>query len=600
MMQPLPLLNLSANQERVSTGSGPYNAGGMASGGEPGSASISGAEPFGSYVMRVKASAGSDVSEARSADGKWMNFDGRDPKVWLDATQSSGQNLAAFSEQGSAGLPPWLSESHPMVAAIHAQLHGGDTTSDLELTEQDWKQFLPMASSHPNSHNSTEGAQALKLDQLESNTQGLKPGSLNELNQSGLTSAQNTSPAALSADPNMASLELSGANSDATSAPANAASGTQTSAITSPLAGTSLGPNANPASSVQGLSGTGAGSSIAAEASVASSEPPAAVAAGPANAKTESLTLNQTGQFVTAPENSGNSVENASASANAASIASSLNVGGAKESQGTDKRSGLSSTTPGLYSSQGPSPEGLNPRPAVNGEVMNGANTQASASGMPPGSLVSTSQVSEGDQQFRQTLEQTILAQSSDPAGTDLPDESNLKAEQASQRSAEIQSRLTQSLKPYTSTVQTAVTDPDWGQQMTEKVAWFASRNIQSAQIHLNPAELGPVDVKVSVQNDQTVVHFNVQNANVRELLEANVQRLRDMMDGNGVNLSEVNVDSGSTQQESERFAGQFQDGQAEQGSQGQAGTQQAEQDADAITKVTSSIDSISLVDAYA
>jgi flagellar hook-length control protein FliK len=100
--------------------------------------------------------------------------------------------------------------------------------------------------------------------------------------------------------------------------------------------------------------------------------------------------------------------------------------------------------------------------------------------------------------------------------------------------------------KPYSTTLMTPVDAKEWADEVSQKIVWFTGRNIQAAEMHLNPADLGPIDVKINVQNDVASVSFNVQNASVRELLESNVVRLREMMESNGVNLGDVNVDSGA------------------------------------------------------
>ena len=142
------------------------------------------------------------------------------------------------------------------------------------------------------------------------------------------------------------------------------------------------------------------------------------------------------------------------------------------------------------------------------------------------------------------------------------------------------------------------VGDPEWGAKMNEKVVWLSGRGIQSAQIHLNPVELGPVDVKVSVQNDQTVITFNVQNAGVKELLESNVQRLRDMIDQNGNAEIEVNVEERSSSREglAQNQQNSQQDG---RGTQGSAEQTDGIEEAVSVTGI-SNIDNVSLVDYYA
>jgi len=99
-------------------------------------------------------------------------------------------------------------------------------------------------------------------------------------------------------------------------------------------------------------------------------------------------------------------------------------------------------------------------------------------------------------------------------------------------------------LRQYATGVGVHVDDPDWGEQMSQKIVWLSGRNIQSAEVQLTPAELGPIEVKISIQNDQASVVFNAQHASVRELLEANIHRLREMMGENGVDLGDVNVAS--------------------------------------------------------
>ena len=75
------------------------------------------------------------------------------------------------------------------------------------------------------------------------------------------------------------------------------------------------------------------------------------------------------------------------------------------------------------------------------------------------------------------------------------------------------------------------------------------ARNIQSAELHLNPADLGPIDVRIQVGADQSSISFNTQNQSVRELLEANIHRLREML--NNPSQSESDQSGGTLAQDS-------------------------------------------------
>ena len=157
--------------------------------------------------------------------------------------------------------------------------------------------------------------------------------------------------------------------------------------------------------------------------------------------------------------------------------------------------------------------------------------------------------ITESDQSFKTHIESfksDIPADLSELADSLLETGQEGKDKPGISRFADLQLRtVSDTLKPYSTTLTTPVDAKEWADEVSQKIVWFTGRNIQAAEMHLNPADLGPIDVKINVQNDVASVTFNVQNASVRELLESNVVRLREMMESNGVNLGEVNVDSG-------------------------------------------------------
>ena len=82
-----------------------------------------------------------------------------------------------------------------------------------------------------------------------------------------------------------------------------------------------------------------------------------------------------------------------------------------------------------------------------------------------------------------------------------------------------------------------------WDQGVGERVQWMLGRGVQSAELRLNPQNLGPMEIKVSVQNDQTQITFLAHHAVTKEALEAGLPRLREMLGESNLNL--VNVDVG-------------------------------------------------------
>lgn len=83
---------------------------------------------------------------------------------------------------------------------------------------------------------------------------------------------------------------------------------------------------------------------------------------------------------------------------------------------------------------------------------------------------------------------------------------------------------------------------PQWNQAMSERVLWMAAQNLTAADIRLDPPELGSMQVKVTVQQDQATVSFITPNPVVREALDQQATRLREMFADQGLNLVHVDV----------------------------------------------------------
>lgn len=140
--------------------------------------------------------------------------------------------------------------------------------------------------------------------------------------------------------------------------------------------------------------------------------------------------------------------------------------------------------------------------------------------------------------------------------------------------------------------VQTPVNSADWGQAMSQRIMWLVNRGISAAELQLNPRDLGPVDVRISVTGEHTTVHFSSQHAAVRDVLESNVVRLREMLESSGLDLADVNV---SDQSHSEQAQTNDRD------ASGGAGTAENDgfENSDGSV-ITQTIESDGLVDFYA
>jgi flagellar hook-length control protein FliK len=97
--------------------------------------------------------------------------------------------------------------------------------------------------------------------------------------------------------------------------------------------------------------------------------------------------------------------------------------------------------------------------------------------------------------------------------------------------------------------MQKHLSDPGWHQELGEKLIWMNKQSTPSVELRLNPEHLGPVLIKIDVSQDQATVAFTTQHQAVKEAIEAAIPKLKEMLQGQQLNLTDVNV----SQQQSEQ-----------------------------------------------
>ncbi|NWO01347.1 MAG: flagellar hook-length control protein FliK [Idiomarinaceae bacterium] len=91
-------------------------------------------------------------------------------------------------------------------------------------------------------------------------------------------------------------------------------------------------------------------------------------------------------------------------------------------------------------------------------------------------------------------------------------------------------------------------------QKLQERINIMMSRNIQRADIRLDPPELGSVHIRVNMSGEQASVQFQAQTQQARDALETTMPRLREMLEQQGINLADTQV--GEQSKEGGRTAG--------------------------------------------
>lgn len=110
--------------------------------------------------------------------------------------------------------------------------------------------------------------------------------------------------------------------------------------------------------------------------------------------------------------------------------------------------------------------------------------------------------------------------------------------------------------RPVTSFIQTSFNAPQWQSEFSDKVMMMSrvagQGQNQVAEIRLNPAHLGPIEVRVVMKDEQASIIFSAQHGVVRDAIEASMPRLREMFSNSGLMLADANVSEHSLQHQNQ------------------------------------------------
>ena len=96
--------------------------------------------------------------------------------------------------------------------------------------------------------------------------------------------------------------------------------------------------------------------------------------------------------------------------------------------------------------------------------------------------------------------------------------------------------------------VATPVLHPRWVEDVGQHVNVMMNTKLESAQLQVNPPNMGPVDITLKMGPDGAQLSFVAAVPETRQALEDGLARLSTMLADNGIQLSEANVSSGQPQ----------------------------------------------------
>jgi len=91
---------------------------------------------------------------------------------------------------------------------------------------------------------------------------------------------------------------------------------------------------------------------------------------------------------------------------------------------------------------------------------------------------------------------------------------------------------------PHVAHMPTLADSPEFPQALGAQISVLARDGIQQAELHLNPAEMGPISVQIDLQGNQAQVDFGADSAATRQIIENGLPELAAALQQAGFTLS--------------------------------------------------------------
>lgn len=93
-----------------------------------------------------------------------------------------------------------------------------------------------------------------------------------------------------------------------------------------------------------------------------------------------------------------------------------------------------------------------------------------------------------------------------------------------------------------TATVNTPLGNNGWAEDFSQQISWLSTQKNQVAELHLNPPDLGPLDVVLTMNDKQASIQFSSPHGVVRDAVENALPKLREIFADNGIMLGNTTV----------------------------------------------------------
>ncbi len=99
--------------------------------------------------------------------------------------------------------------------------------------------------------------------------------------------------------------------------------------------------------------------------------------------------------------------------------------------------------------------------------------------------------------------------------------------------------------------VHASVGSDEFSQGLSDRVSWMVNSGVNNAKLQVNPPQLGPIELSISVQGNQAQVSMTTHSAVTRDALEASSPQLREMLGAQGFGQVSVDISQRSFQDRS-------------------------------------------------
>ncbi|MBY4768701.1 flagellar hook-length control protein FliK [Burkholderia ambifaria] len=168
--------------------------------------------------------------------------------------------------------------------------------------------------------------------------------------------------------------------------------------------------------------------------------------------------------------------------------------------------------------------------------------------------------------------------------------QANLQASPAASSVAVANARV---LAPHVGTA-------DWTDALSQKVVFLSNAHQQSAELTLNPPDLGPLQVVLRVADNHAHALFVSQHAQVRDAVEAALPKLREAMEAGGLGLGSATVSDGGFAQQQQNPQQSFAGGRPSPRARAESSVVDAPADAAQSAAAGATVSRAGLVDTFA